>query len=113
MIAFKKNLTLVSAVIMMVVFFVTSCSSTRTQEDANQYVQSSAITTKVKSDLLADERINALQINVKTFKGVVQLSGFVDSYKQKLRAVNIARNVSGVVDVEDSLVVKPVVKHRR
>lgn len=102
---FKRSLALLMLV-MTAIFGVVSCTSTRTQEDANQYVQGSSITAKVKSELMADPDINALQINVKTYKNVVQLSGFVDNYKQKLKAAQIARNVSGVVAVQDSLVVK-------
>lgn len=110
MLSIKKNFTLICLIITTVILLATSCSSTRTQESTGQYMDSSAITARVKSDLLGAPDINALQINVKTFKNVVQLSGFVDSNREKQRAVTIARNVPGVASVQDSLVVKRVIK---
>lgn len=108
---FKKNFTLICLALTSVILFVTSCSSTRTQESTDQYIQSSTITAKVKSALLADTTVNALQVNVKTYKDVVQLSGFVNSQREKQKAVAIARHVPGVAAVKDSLVVKPTIRH--
>lgn len=85
---------------------LTSCTSTYHQESTGQYVDSSAVTVKVKSKLLADNALKNLPITVKTYKNVVQLSGFVDSQAQKVRAIEIARRVPGVVAVKDSLIVK-------
>lgn len=111
MLSIKKNTTLICLVITSVLLFNAGCSSTRTQESTDQYVHSSTTTARVKADLLADPSINALQINVKTYKNIVQLSGFVDSYREKQRAVAIAKRAPGVESVEDSLVVKPARKH--
>lgn len=86
---------------------LTSCASANRQESTGQYFDSSVITTKVKSKLLADKQIKSLPITVNTYKNTVQLSGFVDTRAQKARAVDIARSVVGVNYVKDSLVVKP------
>jgi hyperosmotically inducible protein len=97
-----------SLVIMCLVFVVAmiSCASSRTKESTGQYLDDSTITTKVKSALLADPDVSGLDVKVVTFKGVVQLSGFVDSEKQISRAVEIAKGVEGVMRVENKLVVK-------
>lgn len=85
---------------------ITSCTSKYHEESTGQYVDSSAITLKVKTRLLEDNGLKNLSINVKTYKNIVQLSGFVDTLAQKQRAVEITRNVPGVAAVKDSLIVK-------
>jgi hyperosmotically inducible protein len=77
-----------------------------THESTGQYLNDTAITTKVKSELLSDEGLKGLDVKVKTYKGVVQLSGFVDSSRQVKRAVEIAQGVDGVKRVENKLTVK-------
>ena len=87
---------------------VAACTaSSPTNESAGQYVDSAAITTKVKAALAKDPQVSAMQVNVETFKDVVQLSGFVNTPTAKERAAEIARNVEGVKDVENDIVVKP------
>ncbi|HEX3036958.1 MAG TPA: BON domain-containing protein [Thermodesulfobacteriota bacterium] len=66
----------------------------------------SVITTKVKYGLLADPDVKSLDIGVETFKGVVQLSGFVNNAEQARKAVEIAKSVKGVRSVKNSLIVK-------
>lgn len=97
-----------SGLIMALVFAVAfiSCAGNHTHESTGQYVDDSAITTKVKADLVADEGLKGLEIKVVTFKGVVQLSGFVDNETQITRAVEIAQGVDGVKKVENKLTVK-------
>ena len=73
---------------------------------AGRVVDDSVITGKVKSALVADPTTKAHQVNVETFQGTVQLSGFVDSAEAKSRAAEIARNVEGVKDVKNSLQVR-------
>jgi hyperosmotically inducible protein len=85
---------------------VSACSSTPKQESTGEYVDSAAITTKVKAELIRDPVTKAGQISVETFKDNVQLSGFVDSAAAKSRAEQIARNVQGVRSVRNDLVVK-------
>jgi osmotically-inducible protein OsmY len=86
------------------------CSSTgergaveRTAANAGRVVDDSVITGKVKAALVADPTTKAHQIEVETFQGRVQLSGFVESNAARTRAVEIARNVDGVKDVRNSL----------
>jgi osmotically-inducible protein OsmY len=90
-------------------FFVTllvGCASTQQQESTGQYIDDSAITTKVKAAIFDDPALKVLQINVESFKGVVQLSGFVDSLQTSAKAVEVARSVEGVKAVKNSLIVK-------
>jgi osmotically-inducible protein OsmY len=82
------------------------CAGSRTQTSTGEYVDDSVIGTKVKTALLADEDVSGLQVNVETFKGVVQLSGFVDTLSQAQKAEQIARAVEGVQGVKNDLVVK-------
>jgi osmotically-inducible protein OsmY len=82
------------------------CASTRTHEGTGEYVDDTAITTKVKSAIFTDPALKVLQINVETFKGVVQLSGFVNSEQSAAKAGEVARCVHGVKDVKNDLVVK-------
>lgn len=85
---------------------VSACSSTPKQESTGEYVDSAAITTKVKAELIKDPVTKASQISVETFKDTVQLSGFVDTAASKSRAEQIARNIQGVRAVKNDLVVK-------
>lgn len=82
------------------------CAATQKRESTGQYVDDSAITTKVKAAIFADPALKVLQINVETFKGVVQLSGFVDSAQSVTKAGEVARRVEGVQEVKNDLVVK-------
>ena len=91
--------------LMLIATFV-ACASTSKQESTGEYIDDSVITTKVKSLLAADDFLKSFQIGVETYKGVVQLSGFVDSQKAVDKAVQIARSVKGVSSVKNSLVVK-------
>jgi osmotically-inducible protein OsmY len=83
-----------------------ACASTRTHEGTGEYVDDTAITTKVKSAIFTDPDLKVLQINVETFKGVVQLSGFVNSRESATKAAHIARGIKGVTEVKNNLVVK-------
>ena len=85
---------------------ITGCAATAHQESTGQYLDSSALTAKVKAKFLADKSVKSLPITVNTYKNVVQLSGFVDNTFQKQRAVAIARSVPGVKQVNDAIVVK-------
>jgi hyperosmotically inducible protein len=87
--------------------FFTGCAETASRESTGEYVDDSTITTKVKADLIGDDTVKAHQITVETYKGVVQLSGFVDTSDQKDRAAEIAKNVPGVKDVTNNIIVKP------
>jgi len=94
------------AVVAMLGGSVAACSSTPKSESTGEYIDSAAITTKVKAQLIQDPVTKAGQISVETFKDTVQLSGFVDSAASKTRAEEIARGVQGVRAVRNDLVVK-------
>ena len=89
--------------------FVTAllgCGATQRRESTGEYVDDSVITTKVKAAILDDATLKTFQINVKTFKGVVQLSGFVDSAEYVTKAGEVAGHVLGVKEVRNDLVAK-------
>lgn len=94
------------AIVVMLGGGVAACSSTSKQESTGEYIDSAAITTKVKAELIRDPVTKAGQISVETFKDVVQLSGFVDTAQAKTRAEQIARSVQGVRSVRNDIVVK-------
>lgn len=83
-----------------------ACAMISGRETAGQYVDDTTITTKVKAQIFDDPALKVLQVNVETMKGVVQLSGFVDSRQNEAKAVAIARQVKGVVSVKNDLIVK-------
>ena len=82
------------------------CAATQKHESAGQYVDDSVITTKVKAAIFNEATLKTLQINVKTFKGIVQLSGFVDSAQSAKKAGEVAGSVEGVNEVKNDLIVK-------
>jgi hyperosmotically inducible periplasmic protein len=86
---------------------VVGCASDAMQRSSGQTVDDAAITAKVKSQLLSDPNVSGLNVNVTTFKGQVQLSGYVDNPEQRSKAEQIARDVSGVQSVSNDLIVKP------
>lgn len=85
---------------------LSACSPTPKTEGTGGFIDDSVITTKVKSALLAEKNIRSTQITVTTFKGKVQLSGFVRSQEEINLAVNAAKNVVGVTQVHNSLIIK-------
>ena len=93
-------------VLIMFIVALVACASTAKQSSTGEYVDDSVITTKVKSLLAADDFLKSFQIGVETFKGVVQLSGFVNAQKAVDKAVEIARSVKGVKSVKNDLIVK-------
>ena len=82
------------------------CASTQKHESTGQYIDDSVITTKVKEAILEESTLKTLQINVKTYKGEVQLSGFVNSAQVITKAGEVAGRVTGVVAVKNDLSVK-------
>jgi len=82
------------------------CASTPQTEGTGEYVDDSVITTKVKAALVNDPDVSAAEVNVETFKGVVQLSGFVNSRADMNKAVEIARGVKGVTSVKNDMRLK-------
>jgi osmotically-inducible protein OsmY len=89
-----------------VIATLAACASTRTHESTGEYVDDSVITTKVKSLLAADDLLKSFKISVETYKGVVQLSGFVNSQKAVDKASEITKTVKGVTSIKNDLIVK-------
>src|SRR5205823_10044650 len=85
------------------VTFNTGCAVTRGNETAGAYAKDTEITSKIKAKLYKDPDVKGTEVHVSTLNGVVQLSGFVDSQAARDRAEQIARGVSGVVEVQNSL----------
>jgi osmotically-inducible protein OsmY len=102
----KRNMFIGYLVLIMLVATFMACASTSTRESTGEYVDDSVITTKVKSLLGADDFLKSFQIGVETYKGEVQLSGFVDSQNAVNKAVEITRSVKGVGSVKNNLIVK-------
>ena len=90
----------------LVLIATLGCASTRTHEGTGQYVDDSVITTKVKAAILDEPGLKVSEINVETFKGVVQLSGFVSSRDDIKSAVRVASAVSGVKSVKNDMQLK-------
>jgi osmotically-inducible protein OsmY len=84
----------------------TGCTATATRESTGEYIDDSSITTRVKLALVGDEHVRARDVKVETFRGIVQLSGFVDTAEQKTRAGEITAAMAGVRRVQNDLVVK-------
>ena len=99
------NLFIPFLLIMMLASFL-GCASTSTKEGTGEYVDNSIITAKVKAEIFKDDSLKSSEINVETFKGEVQLSGFVNSQADIDRAVEVARTVKGVTSVKNNMQLK-------
>ncbi|MBI9075995.1 MAG: BON domain-containing protein [Desulfatibacillum sp.] len=94
--------------ILIAMFLILSigCASTSSREGTGEYVDDSVITTKVKAAIFNEPTLKVLEINIETFKGVVQLSGFVNSQADINKAVQVAEGVKGVKSVRNDMRVK-------
>lgn len=97
------SITFLAAVLLTT---LVGCASTSKQSSTGEYIDDTVITTKVKAAILEDKELNVTEINVETFKGVVQLSGFVSSQSDINRAATLARSVNGVKSVKNDMRVK-------
>jgi osmotically-inducible protein OsmY len=97
------GLTLIAALMFTT---LSGCTSTPTRESTGEYIDDSVITAAVKASILNEPTLKVAEINVETFKGAVQLSGFVSSPANIGTAVNIARGVKGVTSVKNDMRVK-------
>jgi osmotically-inducible protein OsmY len=86
--------------------FAGGCASSRTQESTGEYIDDATITTRVRAALVGDSNIKSTDITVETYRGVVQLSGFVDDESQIARAAEDVRSQQGVKGVRNDLHVK-------
>ena len=102
----KRNIVVYCLVLLMLIVTFTACAATRTHESAGEFVDDSVITTKVKSLIAADDFLKSFQISVETYKGTVQLSGFVNSQQAVDKAGEITRSVKWVKSIKNNLVVK-------
>jgi osmotically-inducible protein OsmY len=102
----KRNVVIHCLVLFMMIATIAACAATRTQSSAGEYVDDSVITTKVKSLLAEDDFLKSFQISIETFKGTVQLSGFVNSQQAVDKAGEIVRSVKGVESIKNNLIVK-------
>jgi osmotically-inducible protein OsmY len=97
---------LVTFILAILVASLLGCAGTRTQEGTGEYFDDTVITGKVKAAILNEPSLKSAEINVETFKGVVQLSGFVSSSGDIDKAVQVARGVAGVTSVKNSMRLK-------
>lgn len=93
-------------VIAMLIVMVLACASTPKQSSTGEFIDDSVITTKVKALLAEDNFLKSFAISVETYKGIVQLSGFVNTMESVTKAGQIARSVKGVKSVKNNLIVK-------
>lgn len=84
-----------------------SSSTSSRSESAGEYFDDTTITTKVKAALVESKEVKAREVNVETYRGVVQLSGFVSTQAEALKAAEIARGVKGVQSVKNDIRIKP------
>ena len=100
----NKWMTALFAAVMLTT--VVGCASTSTKEGTGEYFDDSLITTKVKAAILNEKTLSAGEINVETFKGTVQLSGFVKDKEDIAKASSVTRGVKGVKAVKNNLHMK-------
>ena len=94
-----------TAVVAMAIMAFTACAATRTEQSAGEHIDDTVVTAKVKAALIDEPATKARQIEVNTFRGTVQLSGFVDSAEEKAAATRVAHSVNGVQNVRNNLAV--------
>jgi len=99
-----KRFTILLSAIMLVSLL--GCASTAKQEGTGEYIEDSVITTKVKAAIFNEPSLKSSEINVETYKGVVQLGGFVSSQAAVNKAVEVTRGVKGVISVKNDMHVK-------
>jgi osmotically-inducible protein OsmY len=90
----------------ILILAMVACAPTAKREGTGEYMDDALVTTKVKAALAADPNVKATEVKVETFKGMVQLSGFVSSKESIQKAIDIARGVGGVRGVKNDMVVK-------
>lgn len=104
MINITRKMTAIAGALLMATAL--GCASTATREGTGEYMDDTVITTKVKAAIFNEPTLKSAEINVETFKGVVQLSGFVSSAAAESKAVAVARDVGGVKSVKNDMRLK-------
>jgi osmotically-inducible protein OsmY len=102
----KVNKLLSAAFLAVTLVSAVGCASTSKQEGTGEYVDDAVITTKVKTAIFNEPTLKSAEINVETYKGAVQLSGFVNSQADINKAAEVARGVQGVTSVKNDMRVK-------
>ena len=97
---------LASLVGVLFVAMALGCASTAKQEGTGEYIDDTVITGKVKAAIFNEPTLKSAEINVETFKGIVQLSGFVSSAANESTAMRVASNVAGVKSVKNDMRLK-------
>jgi len=97
----KVALSIVASILLL-----SSCAPMEGRETAGEYVDDATISTKVKAELIESQSLKGFDIHVETMQGVVQLSGFVATPQQKIDAERVARGVTGVHGVRNTVVVQ-------
>lgn len=100
----KRIATLIVSALFLVMTM--GCAATSKHESTGEYIDDSVITTSVKAEILDDKDLKVMEINVETYKGVVQLSGFVNSESDIKKAAKLAGKVNGVKSVKNDMRVK-------
>lgn len=98
--------TLIRALGVFALLLTVACAGGPGQSSTGEYIDDSVITGRVKSAIIKDDSLNAAEVNVETFKGQVQLSGFVGSKEEMDKAVELARSVKGVESVKNDMRLK-------
>jgi osmotically-inducible protein OsmY len=100
---YKRSTTLLFSFLLLA---VAGCASTPKSEGTDEYVDDTVITTKVKAGIFNEPTLKSRELNVETFKGTVQLSGFVSSQADINKAIEVARSVNGVKSVKNDMKIK-------
>jgi osmotically-inducible protein OsmY len=99
-----RRLTTLVAILFMAMAL--GCASTAKQEGTGEYIDDTVVTAKVKAAIFNEPTLKSAEINVETFKGVVQLSGFVNSREDINKAVTVARQIPGVTSIKNDMRLK-------
>ena len=102
----KQFKTIVSFIFAAIFVIMLGCASTAKHEGTGEYIDDSVITTKVKAAVLNEPTLKSSEINVETYKGVVQLSGFVSTQGDINKAVSLTRGIKGVTSVKNDMRLK-------
>jgi osmotically-inducible protein OsmY len=102
----RRNTAALIVAAMMSSGLIAGCASTSTQQSTGQAIDDGVVTAKVKAKLIEDPMTKAHQIGVETFKGTVQLTGFVESNQARTRALQLAKEVEGVKQVKDAMEIR-------
>jgi len=99
--------SLFNSALLIAFISLVGCASTSKHEGTGEYVDDTVITSKVKYAVMSEDTLKSAEINVETYKGVVQLSGFVSTDKEIAKAVEVTKAVKGVKSVRNDIHIKP------